>query len=283
MSLNIHQYIVADTQIVGLFGERGLGVSSLKFSCSFMQANAEPKEQDMFIDCLRATVSVKTATGQAYYLGRGEFEGPLVLRRRQSTMRFHSLLRTDISDTQLLEIEESRGSDGLVFEIVLVGLAHMPQDTYATQETLRYDVNLSSWTQVLNQLGFADSFVVGVQIPVNPPEQLAAAVNFLQVGRRSLAAGENDAVVGACRQALDSLDSVVKHQETVIAARASKPARPRDQTKRQRALAIFDSLRHYTHLAHHVDERGRPEIYSRRDASMILTATCTLIAAAMEW
>lgn len=88
MSLNFHSYVIAEPQIVGLFGERGLGIGSLRFSVMFTLVNSTEGDPAMYIDGLRATVSVLPTSGGARYLGAGEFEGPHILRRLGSTRNF---------------------------------------------------------------------------------------------------------------------------------------------------------------------------------------------------
>ena len=283
MSLNFHSNVIAEPQIVGLSGERGLGISSLRFSILFTLVNSTEGDPAMYIDGLRATVSVVPTTGRVQYIGNGQFEGPHILRRQPHTGKLTSLLRVDLSENQLVALDELCCGGGIVFQVTVKGMAHSPLDTHPVEDALQYRVNLSQWAEVMGQLEFGDAFVVGVEIPANSAPEFTSALQFLRAARRNLAAGEYDAVVSVCRQALDSLAVIVERRDSVLTARASKPARAREHSKLQRALAIFESIRNYSHLAHHVDELGRPEIYSRREASMILTTTCTLVAAAMEW
>jgi hypothetical protein len=283
MSLNVHSHIIAELQIVGLSGERGLGINSLKFSVNMTVVNGSEGEPAMYIDSLRASIAARASTGATRYLGTAEFEFPLVLRRLPHASQTYSLLRLDLSESQLLALDEIRGSGGLMFEVKIAGLAHSPRDTHAAQDLVSYAVNLTQWAELMSQLEFSDAFAVGVELPVTASQHFASSVNFLRVARRQLAAGEYDSVVSACRQALDSLSAMVEDREAVVASRANKGTRPRDKSKLQRALDIFDAVRHYTNLAHHVDEQGRPEIYSRRDAATILTTACSLVASATEW
>ncbi|SEB12429.1 hypothetical protein SAMN05192564_106292 [Paraburkholderia sartisoli] len=93
MSLNFHSYVIAEPQIVGLFGERGLGISSLRFSVLFTVVNSAEGDPAMYIDGLRATVSVVPTSGRVQYIGTGQFEGPHILRRQPHTGKLTSLLR----------------------------------------------------------------------------------------------------------------------------------------------------------------------------------------------
>ena len=47
--------------------------------------------------------------------------------------------------------------------------------------------------------------------------------------------------------------------------------------KRARSELVRAAIRHYTHLAHHVDAAGTPESFSRHEATFILAAATSVI------
>lgn len=106
-------------------------------------------------------------------------------------------MRLDLSESQLLALDEIRGSGGLIFEVKIEGLAHSPRDTHTAQDLVSYPVNLAQWSQVMSQLEYSDAFAVGVELAVTASQHFASSVNFLRVARRHLAAGEYDSVVSA--------------------------------------------------------------------------------------
>ncbi|KAA8769434.1 hypothetical protein [Burkholderia pseudomallei] len=284
MSLTYQSHIVVEPSIGGVFGAAGVGVKLLQFSFNFALVPWQQGDPDIRIDSLSAKVSVVPRAGGIRYLGRGEFEMPQTFRRLPNGGRSSSLLRVDVTDSQLLALEDLRGSGGLEFEVQLTGRGHSPRETVPVEDRLRHTVNLSDWAQVLGQLGFADIFVLGVEMPVGPiPNELASAVKLLRDAQRLLVAGEYELVVASCRQALDSMQAVLERDTEIKSVRTERSMRPRDQSKLQRALAILDAVRHYTHLAHHVDGDGRAEWYSRKDATMVLTTSCALLTSATEW
>lgn len=136
MSLNFHSYVIAEPQIVGLFGERGLGIGSLRFSVMFTLVNSTEGDPAMYIDGLRATVSVLPTSGGGRYLGAGEFEGPHILRRLPYSGKLTSLLRLDLSENQLVSLDEFSGGGGIVFQVTLKGMAHSPQDSHAVESDI---------------------------------------------------------------------------------------------------------------------------------------------------
>ncbi len=284
MSLNVHSHIIAEPHIAGLSGAKGLGIRTLKFSVVFHLVNRTLNDDaEMHIDTLSAMVSVAASSGSAQYLASGRFEAPIILRRFPHAGKTAALLLVDLNDSQLAALDELRGAGGITFQVALKGMAHSSVDAHPVEEVLQHHVNLSQWVELIGELGFTDAFVISVDIPVDTSDAFPAVTHLLRAARRQLVTGEYDTVVSTCRQVLDSLSTHLDSRESVIVARDRKPTRIRDQSKLQRALAIFDSVRNYSHLAHHVDSNGQPEVYSRREASMILTTTCALAATAMGW
>jgi len=275
MSLTVHQYIMADVRTTGICGERGLGMHTLEFSTTFDITNQHPDHPaGMFIDSLRASVWLQSATRGRLLLGPAEFEQPLIVRRLNHAMSQPSLLRVMFSDRQLLALEEIRGGGGLVFEIEIIGLAHAPNDTHPVAENVRVEVNLSDWVKVLESLGVADSFVVGVEAPLDAPPQMAHAIEYLKKARRALAAGEYEQTVSFGRLSLDSLKEASPMLKQL--SESVRAGKSQDFSKSQRAAALYNVVRNYTNLGHHLDGAGKPVLFSRRDAVMVLTTTASL-------
>ena len=94
-----------------------------------------------------------------------------------------------------------------------------------------------------------------------------------------MTAGRYDSRIGRCRIALDTLETVVGYGSSVADVRqafASKNDREA-MTKRARADLVRLAVRHYTPLAHHLDDNGAPESFSRQDALFILSAAAGAI------
>jgi hypothetical protein len=78
---------------------------------------------------------------------------------------------------------------------------------------------------------------------------------------------------------MDAIDAATGEQSrsAVIQAVANAETR-KAMSKRQRADLVRMAVRHYTHLAHHTNDEGSPNVFSREDALFVLTA-----AAAALW
>ena len=68
MSLNVHPHVIAEPRIAGFFGERGVGVSTLKFSIEFQLANVMADDDvEMRIDTFSAAIGVVPTSGRSRY------------------------------------------------------------------------------------------------------------------------------------------------------------------------------------------------------------------------
>jgi hypothetical protein len=125
------------------------------------------------------------------------------------------------------------------------------------------------------QLGYLECLLVSLELPIAVPEELRNALAQLRAAHQDLIAGRYDSCIGRCRIAMDALEAVVGYGSAVVDVRqafASKTDREA-MAKRARADLVRLAVRHYTHLAHHVDDNGAPESFSRQDAMFILSAT----------
>ena len=284
MTLQYNWQPVADLTVSGLTGARGVGVRYLQLSIRFAVFNRSERGVDVRIDSLSALVSVKPAGGNLQYLGLGQFESPLSLKVEDHAYQSFFLMRVELTDTQVLALETMRGGGGLEFQIDVRGLGHAQTGTVPVADTVNYSANLSKWADVLRELGYADVFVVGIELPLRDiPLSLSSAAGMLRTAQRQLLAGEYSVVVATCRNALDSILAALDVSESVQAARTNRPKDSDDETKLQRALKILAAVRRYAHLAHHVSNDGHPEWYSRSDATLVLSTTSALLTSGAEW
>lgn len=118
---------------------------------------------------------------------------------------------------------------------------------------------------------------MALELPLSTAQtELASAITQLRAAHTDLIAGRYDSTVSRCRAALDTMNTVLKTDspspdvaQVFSSGRASREA----MTKHARAQLVRIAVRHYTHLAHHVDPNGLPEFFSRHDALFILAAT----------
>lgn len=124
--------------------------------------------------------------------------------------------------------------------------------------------------------------VIGIPLPQCTLDHvLAQAVGRIRRAHGHLVDGRFDAVVSECRLAIESTGLAAGEQPAITVAAKKMNAAKREMTKLEREFALQEAVRHYTQLAHHVDERGAAEYYSRDDANMLLAIAAALVSAAL--
>jgi hypothetical protein len=92
-------------------------------------------------------------------------------------------------------------------------------------------------------------------------------------------AGHYSLAVAECRRAIESIRSTLKLKTDMDQAlgRLADPDR-RKLGKDTRKYVIGESIRFFTHLAHHAGEGGEPDIFSREDAVLAVASTGAWLA-----
>jgi hypothetical protein len=285
MSISDGLMEVADMRIPNLNGTPGIGFHRLQFSLE-IQLRAT---RGRIVQLGDLTAFAYAATSQAAStkpLARAVAETSWWTHTTEDARREFLSLYIDLTSEQLEALEQMRGGGPLWFQFDLRVLVRSEaQGTQRGFEKLGFEATLSDWARVLGQLGYLELLVVAIEMPVGVPQEFRNAVEQLRAAHQDLIAGRYDATVGRCRIAMDAMEAVVGYESAIADVRqafASKSDRA-DMTKRSRADLVRLAVRHYTHLAHHVDGAGAPESFSRQDALFILSAASgTLLDATAE-
>lgn len=280
MSLTYNSRIIADAQVQGVFGLRGIGCYQLRFSLDFNLPNWGPHDETIVLSGLRAEIAVGANPGDFKLLGYAVPEAPLSLQTKEFPQRQPMLFLLDLSEQQLFALENMRNGGGLYFRVAVSGEARGSKDRQWAREEFRHEVTLSDWSRVLRDLGYSDVLVVGVELPkAELGHKLRPAVELVRQAHGDLIGGRYDSVVARCRQALESLRTVLGQKESIEGALDKFCKGPRKtMTKHERELLIGEAARHYAHLAHHVDQAGEQQWYSRGDATFLLAITAATIS-----
>lgn len=286
MGLNYHNRIIADTQILNLTGNPGLGVYQIRFSIEFFRAAWPGKEgHGVSLTDLRARISVGQKAGSTSYLGIAYPERPMVLTPMQHSDKTCFLFDLDVSPQQMFELEKLRGGGDLYFEVQLMGQAFGPNGNCPAHDTITKLVTLSDWRNVLVPLGYADILVLGFEIPTGKEGASASdAARCLRQAQDDLLRGRYDAVVSQCRLAVEGI-SIGSDEASAASASAAKYANGKERklmTKSERALFIGEAIRHFTHLAHHPNSDGTQETFNRAEAQAILACTVAFVDGALS-
>ena len=144
-----------------------------------------------------------------------------------------------------------------------------------------YTADLSAWSQVVRELGSIDMLLLAVELPLEDiPEKLKSAVQELRRARIDLVAARYDMVVSCMRLVMDATELVFTAKQSLgtltqtFADGETREAMP----KHSRAALIRAAIRHYTHLAHHLNAQGEITNFNRHEATFVLA-----VAVAAVW
>lgn len=281
MSLSYSGYSVADINVTGLFGRTGIGVSLLCFSVSFRVPRTAP--EGIRIRSLQLRIFAEADPGGIpAFMGFAEPEVPFELTTKPGEDQRTLIFELSVTQSQLFALEKLRGRHGLHFRFKFSVLADGPKGVWPQQDEISYRVNLSDWARVLGELHGPEYLVIGVETPrCNKDHALAEAVGRIQSAHGYLVVGRFDAVISECRMAIESAVLAAGERAAVSSAVERLKSDKREMTKLDREFALVEAVRHYTHLAHHVDQQGSAEYYSKDDANMLLATAASLVASSI--
>lgn len=286
MSLQYQSRIIADTQILQLNGNPGIGIYQIRFSVQLNQAAWPSTEgQGIYLTDISARVSVGIKPGATSLLGTAYPEQPIVLSPMPYSGKSCVLFNLDLSPQQMFEIEKLRGGGDLHFDMQILGQAFGPQGIYLANDTVHKLVTLSDWRNVLAALSYADILVLGFEIPLGEKDSAAAnAAKCLRQAQEDLIRGRYETVVSQCRLAIDGVHNALD-EASVGSASATKYANGKERklmTKQERSMFIGEAVRHFAHLAHHANSDGLQETFSRVEAQAILACTVAFVDCALS-
>ncbi len=282
MSLNHNSRIVAEARALNIHGRKCIGSYQLRFSIEFVIPPwLDAKAEDFAsLSEMRAEISISVDRKSFEFLGHANPEVPQTFENSHYPIRLNLLFDLNLSAQQLFAIEEFREGNGLAFKINLTGKTKGKSGTCVAQDVIDYNATLSDWSKILEQLGYADILVVGIQLPrIADSSQLRPAIEWIRQAHGCLLNGQYSDVVGKCRMALDSLQTILDDRsDTNLAVEKFYNKQKRMMSKTERELLISEVVRHYTHPAHHVEGNGQSEWYSRSDATFILALAAATIS-----
>ena len=282
MSLNYCSRTVANTRVLGISGMPGIGVYQLRISVEFAIPNWEDIDDTAVITNLRGEVFAGATVGACRTVGFAEPEQPLILKPGKFVQQTNVMFFLNLSGQQLFALESVRNGGGLHLKLVLTGEANGTVDGMVTRDEVAVEITLSDWARVLKEIGYRDILVVGMELPTTTlGEKLKPARDQLLQAHDDLIGGRYDDVVARCRKALDSVQAILDEKELATAAVDKFLKGPRRQmSKLEREFVVGEAARNYAHLAHHVDQDGEQEWYSRADATFLLALAIAVISSA---
>lgn len=281
MSLAYNARVIADARITNVSGVRGLGTSTLRINVEFKQAPWTHEFQAV-ADILWGVLSLKPDVGSAGQLGHALPDQPVHLNPSPHGGAVYQTFAYPLSDAQLFAIEEARKGGGVELKLNLVGRGFSTQFGHqALSDDVTLRINLSEWARVLGELGHSTVIALGVHLPnPNDSPELRAAIELLHSAHRDLVSGEYDSTVSRCRLAIESAQAVLGDDAATKVAVSTYQKQKMSMSTLQREQMIREAVRHYAHPAHHVDDQGNTERYSRSDATFLLTMAAAVVTRA---
>jgi hypothetical protein len=285
--------IVANGRVQGVGGRRVLGGFELSINIELSTSqNQKPTDAVLMTDWMAAVNCGRQGAGLKL-LGRAWPQMPASVQTYDFANTSYVTLVLELTSEKLASLEEERAGGDLALQLQVFatgrGLVQMlsagtgaggfyeyREQPVPVSDMLNHTVRLTEWIQVLEQMEYQRVMVFTLGIPFRPEtEHFGAAHAMLTRARDQLSQGNFDVVVSLARKILDSLVASSGERDLIRDAtgkfRDGRDSRE-SMTKQERALLVQDAIRHYTHLAHHVDEEsGTPEWYSRGDAVFVLT------------
>ena len=281
MSFGYNGYAVADIEVTGVFGRAGVGASLLCLCIAFHVPQTALAEVRLRNFQLR--INVVGSDGQVpAFLGFAEPEVPLELATKSGQNPRRLIFELPLAEGQLFALEKFRGGDDLHLKLRFTSLADGPNGVWPQQDEISHRLNLSDWAKVLKELQGPEYMVIGIPLPqCTQDHALAEAVSRIRRAHGHLIDGRFDAVVSECRLAIESAAQATGEKPAIDATALKLKTAKRDMTKLEREFSLMEAVRHYTQLAHHVDDRGAAQYYSRDDANMLLATAAALVSSSL--
>jgi hypothetical protein len=278
MGINYESTPIGDVRAVQLSAAPSIGGSLLRFTLIWSMHPKRDQVFSVFGTYVRISVGAER-TPESLYLGHALPEVAWSDESRLGSPVDRPLMYLlSLEAHQLLVLEQMRASGGLHFRLDVRGNAHGPFGIRQIDSSLALTVSVSDWIRVLRESNAKDILLVGAAIPreAESPE-LAEALKLVRRAHEFLLRGEDNAAVGECRRALES---VWKSRGLEQAARDARKALSTMDTrqamgKRERQLAVGEALINFAHPAHHA---GSSADFSRADAALAVAATAALIS-----
>lgn len=246
-----------------------------------INADNESHEAPRRATVIGAQIEVRTGSDESKRLGFARPEERFEVVPTTYTLHDSRILHLHLHPGQLSALEELRGASDLTFDLSVVGtVVGGRNDGRQVQDRVNAHVPRSQWIDTLSGAGARDIVLLEVPLPLaGPPDDSDEVRSALVRAESQFRAGDYNGCVGSCRTVIQEAGQL-GHGESNWAPKAlDKLGDGRTgMSKSERESALWATLRHYAHLAHHGTGEGGVADFTRADAQFVLRLTVSAVA-----
>lgn len=278
MSLSINSHLIADVRVQGITLRSVLGAYELVFALSISIHRV--REVPRHAAIMGARVHLTRPGEQRQEIGFARPEQPMRVVQHDHPYSQTPTLVLPLQPGQLNAIEDFRDAADLDFELTVAGAGQEGDRDGQIGDTWRIHVPRSDWVKKLNDAGALNVLLLEVPLAIGSSSEAWTAIgDSLRRAEKQFSEGDYHACVASCRTIVQDLGALRfggKDWSTPLLKRLANDRA--GMTKEERESAIWGSLRHYTHQAHHGDSEGGELYYTRAEAKLVLALTASFIA-----
>lgn len=278
MGLSLGSRILADVRVQGVSLRQNLGRYELIFGLYVTIRPTETQVQRASI--VGARVTLDLGGGQKQSLGFARSESPFDIVSANHPSSMTPSLHLYLDAIQVANIEALREESDLGFELLANGVGSNVNGEHLVQDEWRITVARSDWIKKLRGSGAYEMMLIEVPLPV---VEEVSDWNTISDGLLRAEAqyrnGDYRGCISLCRTVIEELGTYrYKNQNWANTSIDRLASDRKGMTKDEREAALWATLRHYTHQAHHGPSEGGVSQYSRAEAQFVLAWTAGAMA-----
>lgn len=198
-----------------LQGQPGLGFYRLMVHVDVITHGKQAGEE-VTVTNIGGDLHVRGKANQEYFLGCLRRQGlELPLTTYPHIQKSNLTLEIELDGNRIEAIERGRLGEDLLFRMNLCGVARGSHEksTQSVFATLHYRANQSTWTGILEQMGYRRTILLEIPVPrdeISP--RLSEAATHLQTAQIHMLRGHFRDAVGACRDVMESLSAALNDE-----------------------------------------------------------------------
>jgi hypothetical protein len=278
MSFAFDSTVLANLKVLGMQGERGLGLHRLILRVDISMPG-RPPDDTATISEITGILRVRDRNGVEHHLGRFlPKDGARIIHSSGIASQSEEFLAIELSRGALEAIETVRSGAGLSFSVILAGIASVKAGRRQVSHADLHSVNQGTWIELLSQMGYEDTMLIEVPIPDKSSRpELRKALSYLEAARLAVLQNRNRDAVASCRDVLEALGATRGDLEDPVKDDDGGFGKRRAQGKEERYRGVLRSIFRLTHLAKHGDETAQNVTWDRQDAIAVVSAVAGLL------